>query len=132
MILVIGGAYQGKLDFVKDEFNISSEDIFFCSVENDYIDFNKKVINSFHLFILSMIKNDKDPILYIKENIEKFSEKIIVCDDISCGIVPVEEDMRILREKIGYSLSIITKKSERVIRVFCGLPMDLKERKNYG
>ena len=126
MILVIGGAYQGKLDFVKNEFNISNDDIFFCSENNCYIDFDKKVINSLHLFILSMIKNNKDPVSYIKENIEKFKDKIIICDDISCGIVPIEEDMRILREKIGYSLSIITKESERVIRVFCGVPMDLK------
>lgn len=126
MILAIGGAYQGKLDFVKNEFNISNDDIFFCSENNCYIDFDKKVINSLHLFILSMIKNNKDPVSYIKENIEKFKDKIIICDDISCGIVPIEEDMRILREKIGYSLSIITKESERVIRVFCGVPMDLK------
>ena len=126
MILVIGGAYQGKLDFVKNEFNISNDDIFFCSENNCYIDFDKKVINSLHLFILSMIKNNKEPVSYIKENIEKFKDKIIICDDISCGIVPIEEDMRILREKIGYSLSIITKESERVIRVFCGVPMDLK------
>ncbi len=126
MILVIGGAYQGKLDFVKNEFNISNEDIFFCSDNNCYIDFDKKVINSLNLFILSMIKNNKEPVSYIKENIEKFKDKIIICDDISCGIVPIEEDMRILREKIGYSLSLITKESKRVIRVFCGIPMDLK------
>lgn len=126
MILVIGGAYQGKLDFVKNEFNISNEDIFFCSDNNGYIDFDKKVMNGFHLFILSMIKNNKEPVSYIKENIEKFKDKIIICDDISCGIVPIEEDMRILREKIGYSLSLITKESKRVIRVFCGVPMDLK------
>lgn len=126
MILIIGGAYQGKLEFAKTEFNILEKDIFFCSSEKDFIDFDKKVINSFNLFILAIIKKEKEPILYIKENIEKFKDKIIICDDISCGVVPIEYELRALREQIGHCLNIISKESDRVIRLFCGIPMDLK------
>ena len=126
MILVIGGAYQGKLDFVKNEFNIYEDDTYYCKYEKDFIDFNKKIIYKFDLFVLAMVKKEKDPVLYVKENIDKFKEKIIICDDISCGIVPIEYEMRLLREKIGGCLSIISKNSDRVVRLFCGIPMDLK------
>ncbi len=126
MILVIGGAYQGKIDYVKDEFNLQEEEIYFCSYEDININFNKNVIANLDKFILAMIKNNKEPIIYIKDNIEKFKDKIITCEDISCGIVPLEYEMRLLRDSIGHCLSILSKNSDKVVRLFCGIPMDLK------
>ncbi len=126
MILVIGGAYQGKLSFVKKEFNIYKDEIYYCLDDKDFIDFDKKAIYRFDLFVFAMIKKERDPVLYVKENIDKFRQKIVICEDISCGIVPVEYDMRVLREKVGKCLSIISKNSDRVVRLFCGIPMDLK------
>lgn len=126
MILIIGGAYQGKLDFAKDEFNINEQDIFYCKDENVNIDFNKKIIANIDKFIFSMIKNGKDPILYIKDNLEKFNDKIVTCEDISCGVVPIDYELRILRESIGHCLAILSKNSDRVVRLFCGIPMELK------
>lgn len=126
MILIIGGAYQGKLDFAKNEFNIGESDIFYCNDKNIEIDFNKNIIANIDKFILAMIKNNKEPIKYINDNIHKFSNKIITCEDISCGVVPIDYQMRVLRESIGHCLSILSKNSDRVVRLFCGIPMDLK------
>ena len=37
MILIIGGAYQGKLDFAKETFGITDTDVHICSeVEIDF------------------------------------------------------------------------------------------------
>ncbi|WP_317366794.1 bifunctional adenosylcobinamide kinase/adenosylcobinamide-phosphate guanylyltransferase [uncultured Tyzzerella sp.] len=126
MILIIGGAYQGKLDFAREKFDIKYDDVFFCSQEDIRIDFNRKIIANIDKFIFAMIKNNKDPIFYIKANIDKFKDKIITCEDISCGIVPIDYEMRIFRENIGHCLSIISKNSDKVVRLFCGIPMELK------
>lgn len=126
MVLVIGGAYQGKLDYVKQKFDIQDNDIYFCTDENIQIDFDKKVICGIHKFVLAMIKNNKQPILYIQQNIDKFKNKIIICDDISCGIVPIDCEKRMLREQIGHCLSIFSKNSNKVVRLFCGIPTELK------
>lgn len=126
MVIIIGGAYQGKLDYAKEKFNVKEENIFFCNEENINLDFNKKVIANIDKFILAMIKNNKEPIIYMKDNIEKFKDKIITCEDISCGIVPIDYDMRMLRETIGHCLSILSKNSNKVVRLFCGIPMELK------
>ena len=40
MILIIGGAYQGKLDFAKEAFGITDEDVFVC--KDSEIDFSKR------------------------------------------------------------------------------------------
>ena len=126
MVLIIGGAYQGKLDYAKEEFKIKDEEIFFCNDENINIDFNKKIIANIDKFVLAMIKNNKEPIIYIRDNIEKFKDKIITCEDISCGIVPIDYEMRLLRDSIGHCLSILSKNSDKVVRLFCGIPMELK------
>ena len=42
MILIIGGAWQGKLDFAKATFGITDTDVFTCTDEG--IDFSKRSI----------------------------------------------------------------------------------------
>ena len=42
MVLIIGGAYQGKLDYAKDTFGITDADVHTCGSEE--IDFSKRFI----------------------------------------------------------------------------------------
>ena len=129
MILVFGGAYNGKLNFVKEKFNISNEDIF--TVNNDLkdfnIDFSRKVINNFHKFIYKLSLENIDALEYIIKNLGLFENKIIVCDDISQGIVPLKKEDRFWRENTGRCLQYISEKSETVYRVFCGIPTVIKD-----
>lgn len=128
MILVFGGAYNGKLNFVKEKFNISNEDIFTVNNElKDFnIDFSKKVINNFHKFTYKLSLENIDALEYIIKNLGLFENKIIVCDDISQGIVPLKKEDRFWRENTGRCLQYISEKSETVYRVFCGIPTVIK------
>ena len=67
MILVFGGAYNGKKDFIKEKFNINEEDIFYCS--DGEIDFSKKVICGLHKFTYNNTLKNKSSLEYIKDNI---------------------------------------------------------------
>ena len=42
MTLIIGGAYQGKLDFAKETFGIADSDVYICGTGE--IDFSKRCI----------------------------------------------------------------------------------------
>lgn len=129
MILVFGGAYNGKLSFVKEKFNISDKDIF--TINDDLkdlsIDFSKKVINNFHKFTYKLSLEEIDAIDYIVKNQELFKDKIIVCDDISQGIVPLKKEDRFWRENTGKCLQYLSKNSRKVYRIFCGIPMVVKD-----
>ena len=48
MVLIIGGAYQGKLDFAKSTFDLSESDIFTCT--GGEIDFSKRCIDHIEEF----------------------------------------------------------------------------------
>lgn len=108
MVVIIGGAYQGKFDYAKQEFP------------------DRVILNEFHLFILELLKEGKDPYEQVKNNLENYKEKVIVCDDISCGVVPVDEIDRAWREAVGRCLALLSKNANQVIRVFCGIGTRLK------
>ena len=65
MILIIGGAYQGKLDFAKETFGITDADVHICSESE--IDFSKRCIYKIEEFTY----NHSDPIGYFQAHREQ-------------------------------------------------------------
>ncbi len=112
MILVIGGAYQGKKDYVAENFS-------------DRFD-KDNVFYDFHKYAFDLVKDGIDPLEFVKENLNDFKEKIIICDDVSCGIVPIDEVERRFREQLGRTLVLISKNSQEVHRVFAGIGARIK------
>jgi len=124
LIVVIGGAFQGKLDYVKNEYGVVENDIFYCG-ENQPLDFSKEVIYGFHLYIYDLIRQQSDNQGQAAVNYEqmagKLMDKIIICDDISSGIVPIDPIYRKWREETGKSMKVLCSAAQKVIRVFCGM-----------
>ena len=124
MILVIGGAYQGKLTYVME--NHPGKKVFQCNAENPEMDLSADIINSIHLLVLAQIRAGIDTLTYLHEKLPDINGKIIVCDDISCGVVPVDQESREWRETVGRCLGLISKNADEVIRVYCGIAGNLK------
>ncbi len=124
MILVFGGAYQGKLDYVLDRFSLTENDVYKCTFDCADLPQNKRVIYELDKWLYALIIKDKsDSEIYAElEKITQNYDVIIICNDISCGVVPVKEADRKWREVTGRVLSRITKNSDEVIRLFCGIP----------
>ena len=129
MILIFGGAYQGKLRYALEEYNLDESDVYRCNVDNLYMPQNKKIIYEIDKWVLALItagyKNEKlqEELAMFQKNI---SNEIIICNDISCGVVPVEANFRIWRETVGRLLVNLSEKSDRVVRLFCGIPTIIK------
>lgn len=129
MILVFGGAYSGKLNFVLEKYNLNKKDIITINEEVDNLEINasKKVIYKLHNLTYKYALDNKDIVKYFRENISLFKDKIIICDDISEGIVPLKKEDRVWRETTGKLLQEISKEANEVYRVFCGIPMVIKK-----
>lgn len=125
MILIFGGAYQGKLDFAKEKFNISDSDVFSCR-EDAEPDFSKKVIANAELFILKCLKDGREAKEVFADNKALFADKIIILTDMSQGIVPTDKTLRAWREMTGRTTVYLAKEADEVYRVFCGLSDQLK------
>ena len=125
MTLITGGAYQGKLKYVLSELKKNAQ-VLTCDENKAEIEFDFEVIDRFHLLVLALMRKGVDPCVFIEENIGRLSSKIIICDDISCGVVPIDKETRLWREAVGKCMVALSGHADSVIRVFCGIPDVLK------
>lgn len=125
MHLYFGGAYNGKLEYIKNHYSIKDEEVFNC--KEDKIDFSKRVINGVDKFIYFNAINGRESFRYFYDNLEKLKGKIIICDEVSSGIVPLKKEERFWREETGRVLQLLSENSTKVVRVFCGIPTVLKD-----
>ena len=122
MVLIIGGAYQGKTAYAKKTYHLQDTDIFTC--EDMHIDPQARAIRHLERFALACVRTGKEPAEELKAL--ELSEKILICEDISCGVVPMDAVEREWREAVGRMNAMLAAKAARVTRLFCGLPLELK------
>lgn len=109
MILVVGGAYQGKTDFVKNTLGVEEKNALF----------------GVHETIRSILEAGGDPeqIIDIIENNNIYA---VTADEIGMGIVPVDKEARIWRECAGRIICRIAAMADQVYRICAGIPMRIK------
>ena len=124
MVLIIGGAYQGKLDFAKTAFTLSEDEIFTCG--SSEIDFSKRCINRVEEFTLACVQSGVDPSEYFKAHRDDWKNSVLICEDIFCGVVPMGAEMRAWRQATGRLCQYLSREAAAVSRIFCGLEQKLK------
>ena len=120
MVLIIGGAFQGKLEFAREEFGFAEEQVFTCN--GGEIDFTKPCVNAIEEFTYGC----EDPVAYFREHKSEWENSVLICQDMSGGVVPLGADMRVWRQKNGRLCQYLSKEAQRVSRIFCGLEQRLK------
>lgn len=120
MILIIGGAYQGKRAFAQTAFGLPEEEIYTCQGEN--IDFSKRCIEKIEHFA----QQNPDPVGYFQAHRAQWQDSILIMDDIFCGVVPMGAQTRAWRQECGRLSQYLAGQADRVSRIFCGLEQRLK------
>ncbi|MBK5253865.1 MAG: bifunctional adenosylcobinamide kinase/adenosylcobinamide-phosphate guanylyltransferase [Peptostreptococcaceae bacterium] len=126
MILIFGGAFQGKLEYVMEKYKLEDNQVFTCKGDKIEIDYSKKIIDNLEEFVYVCTKEGVEAKEILLENMGKLKDKIIICDDISQGVVSLDKTERAWREMVGRTMLMLGKESEEVIRIFCGLPDKIK------
>lgn len=124
--LIIGGAYNSKLNFALKYYNLKQEDFqngAECGLSEA---FNKKGIYNLHLLIRRFIISGMNDYNKIIEKIRSSNVEIIICNEVGSGVVPLDKIDNQMREYVGRILSILSEKSIRVIRVYYGIPSVIK------
>ena len=125
MIMIIGGAYQGKLAFAKKMYpGVAWVDGAICTEEELY---SCKGIDHFHQYIERKIRAGEMVDTLAEELIRKNPELILITDEIGYGIVPVDRMEREYREQTGRVCTKLAAYSEKVYRVMCGIGQVIKE-----
>lgn len=126
MVLIFGGAYQGKLDYALEHFGLEKDDVYFCNDTDIALPNGKKIIYEIDKWILALVRESGD----VKENVADFvsenMDAIVICNDVSCGVVPVDPVLRKWREEVGRATGCLSQNSDEVVRLFCGIPSRVK------
>ena len=126
MILIFGGVYQGKLAFALERFGLAENDIYFCGETDTAMPGNKKIVYEIDKWILALVKAEADVTESLNRFIDANADKVVICNDISCGIVPADPVQRKWREATGRSMAGLSRVSDEVVRLFCGIPSRIK------
>ena len=126
MNMVIGGAYQGKLNYAKETFQIPDGwvDGASCTLEELA---QCRGVYDFHLLIRRLLEEGQEADRLVLEAEEKNPEICIVTNELGYGVVPVDAFDRLWREKTGRICTELAGKAEEVHRVVCGIGMVIKK-----
>ncbi|MBP0955977.1 MAG: bifunctional adenosylcobinamide kinase/adenosylcobinamide-phosphate guanylyltransferase [Oscillospiraceae bacterium] len=124
MILIIGGAYQGKTEYAR---SLGISDI--CDGASEGTDriWKHSAVNNFQLLVKRQLEAGLDPLLEAERLLQKNPDILIISTEIGGGIVPIEKSERLWREAVGKVCCFLARNSSRVVRVICGIPTIIKE-----
>lgn len=125
MDLIIGGAYQGKLEYALEKYNFKLTDVHTCTDEAG-IAFDKPCIQGIEEFVLYCLKHGLSAREELEKNREKWENSVLICREIFSGIVPIDLLLRQWRDETGRVLTWLSQEANSVTRLFCGLPQKLK------
>ncbi len=120
--LIVGGAYQGKRTFAQKKFHLQPEDIADGAAVCLEQPLAQKAICNVHQMVrraLTMgISND---VL-----LEFLQGKIVLCDEVGCGVVPIKREQDNWREAVGRLCCDLAARADAVYWVRAGIAQQIK------
>lgn len=129
MILITGGAFQGKTAFAKERQSLCDED--FADGGSCPLDCfsHKPALNRLHLLVKRMLqagRTEEEIEASVLTGLLGGNCCVVLTDEIGCGVVPMEKQDRIWRECAGRLACKLAKAADTVVLIQCGLPTLLK------
>lgn len=121
MILITGGAFQGKTAYAKEVFGLDDREIAEgagCREEDLY---QVKAVKHFHEYVRRCLEEGRETEGLTERLAEKNPDLIILTNELGCGVVPVNAFDRQWREASGRLACDLAKRAEEVHRVVCGI-----------
>lgn len=138
MELVTGGAFQGKLDYAVKKYGLMEPEICECTEDADP-DFSAVCLTHYERYVMRCLRNGTQPrtefgggyccvngVCSFNGGEDGPGPLVIIMDDIFCGVVPADPELRAWRELCGRTLTALAKNAEEVTKLFCGIPKKIK------
>ena len=125
--MVVGGAYQGKLPYALERFQIEE-----CKVtdgrccEKEDI-FQAVLIDHFHEYVKRFMAEEAYLRALPEELDKRNPEVILITNELGYGIVPMDKFDRAYREMTGRVCCLLAAKAKEVHRVICGIGTVIKD-----
>ena len=125
MILIIGGAYQGKLEFARQLKGTDSTASDGRTISLDQLA-DSDIITHFHEVIRRLWQEKREIPAVVEALLAKNPDTVIIMDEIGYGVVPMNAEDREYRELVGHTGQLLARQAEAVYRVICGIGTRIK------
>lgn len=124
MHFIFGGRHMGMLEYALT----LKENAAVCeaSFGDSDVMLNADIITNVHLLVLHILKSGNSPAAFFEKNMDALQDKIVIGEEIGCGIVPMEPFEREWRDETGRVYQLLAANAQEVTRVWAGLPQKLK------
>lgn len=126
MVLIIGGSYQGKLEFARRRYGLTDGEIQVCDEATEAIDFDRRCVAYIDRFALNRVRAGVEPAKAFDAEPDRMKAMIFIANDVSGGVVPMDPLLRVWREACGRLNLRLAGEADEVWRLFCGLPQRVK------
>lgn len=114
MVLIVGGAAQGKLDFARRELGVTAW--------SDGVLGPESCVHN----LQQAIRDLPDPREAIGRWLAEKPEGVLICNEVGCGVTPLDQGERAWRELVGRICCELAERAQAVYRVRCGLGVRMK------
>lgn len=122
----MGGAAQGKLAYAAQVYGFDPAGLGDGGrLPPDEV-LAAPVIYRLHLVVRRLLEEGRDPVPTVLAALDSRDGWIVLCDEIGCGVVPIDRTDRVWREETGRLCIALASRADKVERIFCGLPQTLK------
>ena len=130
MQVFIGGAYNGKTDYVMQE--LHGQDVFIADgfLPEKVPTCEALVVKNLEKWLITQnLEEDEAVVAQILTRLKVLEENCalyIIVTDMGRGVVPMEKQARLLRDTCGRLYQALFSEAERVIRVWYGIGETIK------
>ena len=127
MILITGGAFQGKKAYAMERFHLREQDMVNgadCG-ETDLL--QAKAVTDFQEYVRRVLKEGGDPSLLAEKLYTENPDILVITNELGSGVIPVDPFDRQWREASGRAACDLAKYAAEVYRVVCGIGTVIKE-----
>lgn len=125
MTVVTGGRYNGKLEYVTNEYGIEDREVLDmaeheAAVTADLME-DYRVLYHLESYIRKAQSEGIDAEDVIMKYANRHPDCIIICDEVGSGVVPMSAEEDSWRETVGRIMCSLTKQAGGITRVTCGI-----------
>ncbi|WP_026507469.1 bifunctional adenosylcobinamide kinase/adenosylcobinamide-phosphate guanylyltransferase [Butyrivibrio sp. MC2013] len=139
MELIIGGAHQGKEEYasalypegkgykwIRAGAGLEDTECALADLAAEKLA-EADLIYGYQEIVRRQQALGSDPVSEMERLIAIRPDIVIVCDELGCGVVPMDPADRAYREAVGRTMCLAAQKADRVTRLFCGIATVIKD-----
>jgi adenosylcobinamide kinase / adenosylcobinamide-phosphate guanylyltransferase len=124
MHFIFGGRGMGMMEYAKGLFT----NPVVCDLAHDGVETMRSadIISNIHFLVKHKVMKGEDALGFIRQIMPELHNKVVIGDEVGCGVVPVDPFEREWRDETGRVYQLLAANAKDVTRVWAGIPKALK------